>query len=66
MNRFTYHAPAPGMAQIYERIRAGGLAMARELNAYCPPSRELANAIDAIDAAVMWANASLARHWDAR
>lgn len=62
-HRFTYHPLQPGQAEIYERVRAGGLDFARLLNAYVPDGPELARAIDAIDQAVMLANAAVARHW---
>jgi hypothetical protein len=61
-NRFTFHQASGAQAANYEVIRAAGLTMARELLAYCPPSHELQKAIDAIDQAVMWANAAIARN----
>lgn len=60
--RFTYHPPQPGQADLYEMIRSAGLDFARLLNGYCPVSRELSSAITAVDQAVMWANASIARN----
>jgi hypothetical protein len=60
-NRFIHHPPGPGQPELYEQIRAAGLDLARLLNAYCPAGPELAHAIDAVDQAVMWANAAVAR-----
>lgn len=63
VERFSFHpAAAPQMASLYEQNRQAGLEFARLLNSYCPNSRELWRAIDAIDMAVMWANAAIARH----
>lgn len=61
-NRFTYHPPQPGQAERYEQIRAGGLALARLLAELCPSSPELTRAVNAVDEAVMLANAAIARH----
>jgi hypothetical protein len=61
-NRFTYHPPQPGQAELYEQIRAAGLELANLFNAYCPDSDELINAIGYVDQAVMWANAAIARN----
>ncbi|MFJ9031088.1 hypothetical protein ACIRQP_21665 [Streptomyces sp. NPDC102274] len=61
-NRFTYHPPQPGQPEKYEQIRAGGLALAQLLAELCPSSPELTRAINAVDDAVMLANAAIARH----
>lgn len=61
-NRFTYHAPKTGQVETYQQIRASGHDFAAMLVTLCPSSTELDRAIDAIDSAVMLANASLARH----
>lgn len=60
-NRFTYHAPGPGQPERYERVRAGGLALAELLEETCPSSPELTRAVNSIDDAVMLANAAIAR-----
>jgi hypothetical protein len=62
LDRFSFHPATGDQGATYEVIRAAGLTMARELAAYCPPSRELSLAITAIDQAVMWANAAIARN----
>lgn len=61
-NRFTYHPPKPGQAEIYEKIRAAAMEFATLLNAHCPDSRELSLAVTHLEDSVMWANASIARH----
>lgn len=63
-NRFAYHPVRSGQSGMYEGNRAVALSFAQHLVAYVPASPELDRAIDAIDAAVMWANAAVARHWD--
>jgi len=60
-NDFTYHPPKPGQAEIYEGIRAAGLAMAEHITDVTPLSREQSLALTAIEEAVFWANAALAR-----
>lgn len=61
-NRFSYHAPATGQPEVYERIRAKARELAELINDTCPDMRvEKFRAIDAIDGVVMLANASIAR-----
>ncbi|QXE36219.1 hypothetical protein KQY30_20190 [Streptomyces sp. GMY02] len=62
--RFTYHPPQPGQVETYERIRAGGRAFAELLAELCPASPELTRAVNAVDDAVLLANAAVARHDD--
>ena len=61
-NRFTYHAPKETQPQKYENIRENALAFAELLNEMCPDSREKSLAITALEEAVMWANAAIARN----
>lgn len=61
-NRFTYHAPKAGQPQIYEAVREKARDLATIMAAYCPPSDELARALDHLDNAVFCANAAIARH----
>lgn len=61
-NRFSFHPSQPGQAGLYEGIRAVGLTFAQHLVSYAPASPELDRALDALDSAVMWANAAIARH----
>lgn len=60
--RFTYHPPTPGQVPRYEGVRSAGKALALTLQDACPPSPELTRAINAVEEAVMLANAAIARH----
>lgn len=59
--RFTYHAPQPGQPEIYKQIRDKAKELAELINMTCPVSREQSLAFTAIEEAVMWANAGIAR-----
>jgi hypothetical protein len=61
-NRFTYHAPQNGQVDLYQQIRDAAHELAKLLDASCPDSREKSLAITHLEDAVMWANASIARH----
>ena len=61
-NRFTYHAPKEGQPAKYENLRKNALAFAELIDAMCPESRERSLAFTALEEAVMWANASIARN----
>lgn len=60
-NRFSYHPPQGDQPQRYEQIRAGGRSFAELLAELCPSSPELTRAVNAVDEAVMLANAAVAR-----
>jgi len=60
--RFTYHAPRPGQAEIYERLRAEARALATSINELCPESNEKSLAVTQLEQSIMWANAAVARH----
>lgn len=60
--RYTYHAPKPGQPAMYEAVREKARDLATIMAAYCPPSDELAKALDHLDNAVFNANAAIARH----
>lgn len=60
-NRFSYHPPTGDQPQRYEQIRAGGKEFAELLAELCPSSPELTRAVNAVDEAVMLANAAVAR-----
>lgn len=62
LKRFSYHAPKENQPQKYENIRKNGLAFAELIDAMCPDSREKSLAITALEEAVMWANAAIARN----
>jgi hypothetical protein len=61
-NRFTYHAPQNGQAETYQQIRDAAHEFAKLINGHCPESREKSLAVTHLEDAVMWANASIARH----
>jgi len=61
-NDFTYHAPKEGQPQKYEMIREAGKMLATTIVGVTPPSREQSLALTAIEEAVFWANAAVARH----
>lgn len=61
-NLFRYHAPLPGQAQKYERLRAAALTFAQAVIAETPPSADQTAAIRKVREAVMTANASIACH----
>jgi hypothetical protein len=60
--RFTYHAPKGDQPKKYELIRSAAHEFAEILNSLCPESREKSLAFTALEEAVMWANASIARN----
>ena len=59
--RFTYHAPKEGQPEKYTKIRSSAGILAAIINDACPESREKSLAFTALEEAVMWANASIAR-----
>lgn len=59
--RFTYHPPKPGQVEIYQHIRDISYEMAKDIVAMTPGCREQALALTALEQAVMWANAAVAR-----
>lgn len=60
-NRFTYHAPTEGQPKLYETLRYQGLGFAKTIVDLTPPSREQSLALTALEEAVFWANAAIAR-----
>lgn len=61
-HRFTYHAPRDAeQVATYQRVRAAGLELARVIAAACPNCDERKIALNQVEAAVMWANAAIAR-----
>lgn len=62
VKRFTYHAPNGDQPKKYEEIRTQAHLFAEWLNKLCPESREKSLAFTALEEAVMWANASIARN----
>jgi hypothetical protein len=60
--RFTYQPPKQDQPERHERIRSNARTVALEIMQACPPSRERALALTAIEESVMWANAAIARN----
>ena len=61
-NRFTYHKPKEGQPEKYEKLRAAAKNLAWDICENCPESRERSLALTNLEEAIMWANASIARH----
>lgn len=59
--RFTYHKPKDGQAERYVSIRDKAKELAVHIVENSPASREQSLAITALEEAVMWANAAIAR-----
>jgi hypothetical protein len=59
--RFTYHAPKPGQKERYEELRYQAKRLAELIVESTPDSREQSLALTALEEAVMWANAAIAR-----
>ncbi len=59
-NMFSYHAPMGNQVDRYGVIRAQGRQLARVILAYSRDSEERRQALFAVRAAVMWANAGIA------
>lgn len=61
--RFTYHPPSHGSTiNAHERVRATLYSAAETIVSITRPSREQALAITALEEAMMWANAAIARY----
>jgi len=58
---FTYHAPTPEMLPLFQAIRDKAKELAYLIRHSVPESKEQMVAINQIEAAVMWANAGIAR-----
>lgn len=62
-NRFAYHQPgSQDVIEAHGSTRLACLELARKVVSSCPPSRETSLAVTAIEDAMMWANAAIARH----
>lgn len=59
-NSFTYHSPTPWQITRYEALRTLGLALAQEILAMVPESREQSVAITKLEECIMWANKGIA------
>lgn len=60
-NRFTYHPPSPQQGEVYAAVRDRALRFASFVVDNTPGSREQSLAVTAIEEAVFWANAAIAR-----
>jgi hypothetical protein len=60
-NRFTYHAPKLGQAELYQDIREKAKELAYLIESVVPDGREKALAFTNLEQAVFWANAGIAR-----
>lgn len=58
---FSYHPPRPGQPERYGEIRAVAKQLAYLVEDHCPAGRERSLAMTHLEAAVMWANAAIAR-----
>lgn len=61
-NNFNYHRPFGTQPARYEQMRAEGKKLAAHILANTVPSREQSLSLTAIEEAIMWANASIARN----
>ena len=61
-NRYSYHAPKGDQAERYQKIRDKILQTANLIVTYTPCSPEQARALNALDEAMMLANAAIARN----
>jgi hypothetical protein len=61
-NAFVYHPPKEGQPERYEQIRAKAKELALLIVDLTPASREQSLAITALEEAVMWGNAAIARN----
>lgn len=60
--RFKYHAPDAEKGMRHELLRERCRGLAGLIDALCVDGREKSLAITALEEALMWANASVARH----
>jgi hypothetical protein len=60
--RYTYHSPNPLQVEQFRALRAAALRFAELIVENCPSSSERSTALTHLDAAVMFANAAIARN----
>jgi hypothetical protein len=61
-HRFDHHPPSGTKAEKHQTIRRDCLMVAQTIDVLTPDSREKSLAITALEEAMMWANAAIARH----
>jgi len=59
---FNYHPPKADQVPRYNEIRDTAKGLALVIMVLCPPSRERSLALTALEEAVMWSNAAIARY----
>lgn len=59
--RFTYHPPKSEQVELYHELRQTARIFAAQIITCTPESREQSLALTALEEAVMWANAAIAR-----
>lgn len=59
---FTYHSPQEGQIERYQVLRSEAKLLAMGICAMTPPSREQSLALTALEEAIFWANAAIARN----
>jgi hypothetical protein len=59
---FDFHPATPEQAQKYDMLRGLLKRAALIIDAECPVSREKSTAIEKLEEAMFWANASIARN----
>ena len=59
---FTYHIPKGNQQEKYKSLRTKSKELAYIFNELCPDSKEKELAMVRLEEALMWANASIARH----
>jgi len=59
--RFTYHKPKDGQPEKYTEMREKAKSLAYLIVGSTPESREQSLTLTALEEAVMWANAAIAR-----
>lgn len=59
--RFRYHPPHGDQPERYTKIRSDVRTLAKWIVDHTPESREQSLALTALEEAVMWANAAIAR-----
>jgi hypothetical protein len=62
MRRFTHHPPKGDQVVRYGEIRRQARDLAATIDELAPDSREKSLAVTALEEAVMWANAAIARN----
>jgi hypothetical protein len=61
-HRYSYHQPNAAQVEQYRALRTAALHFAQVIVEECPSSPERSTALTSLDAAVMFANAAIARN----